>query len=57
MNQHVFQPIGVPRTTLDFGSATSAPNSVLSHVRRLDGSYTQGSIDDERFVVPVAPTG
>jgi CubicO group peptidase (beta-lactamase class C family) len=58
MQQRVFDPLGLERTTLDFDRATTEPNHSLSHAyNSLSHAVEAVPFQLERFALPVAPAG
>lgn len=57
MNERLFEPLDMKRTTLDFNRALKDPNRAEPHLRTVAGEYIEAPVDIERFVIPVAPAG
>lgn len=58
MREHVFEPLALERTTLDFDAAVSDPNHALPHgYGALTASVEPVPLGFERFALPIAPSG
>jgi CubicO group peptidase (beta-lactamase class C family) len=57
MQERVFDPIGMPRTTFSFEEAVADPDHASPHPRGLDGQLAPDSIEVEAILAPVAPAG
>lgn len=57
MSKQVFKPLKMTRTLLDFDRLKSMANVAKPHSMNLDGTYTEIDLNNERFLVPVAPAG
>lgn len=58
LGARVFEPIGMPRTTLDFDAAIADDDHALPHgYNPMSDAVEATLLERERFVVPVAPAG
>jgi CubicO group peptidase (beta-lactamase class C family) len=56
MQEQVFKPLGMKRTTLDFAAAHQA-NAAIAHAPDIDGRMTIAVGDANAPIVPVRPAG
>lgn len=58
IQERIFDPIGMSRTTFDFDAAINQKNRASPHFfEAVEGQSNVMPVDWERFVVPVAPAG
>ncbi len=58
MRSHVFEPLEMDRTTLDFDAAIRDPNHALPHgYDAVAADVTRVPLGFERFATPIAPSG
>ena len=57
MQERIFEPMGLAATTFSFQDVIDGGNYASPHGANLAGEYVPLPLDDERFVVPVAPSG
>ncbi len=57
MRERVFDPIEMPRTTLDFEQVLAGDNYAMPHELTVEGAYGPIPMNWERFVTPLAPAG
>lgn len=57
LQTHVFEPLGMARTTVDFDRALKDSDHAMPHISLLDGRVEAMDIALERFVEPAAPAG
>ncbi len=57
MQERVFDPIGMPNTTLSFATVRAGGDYATPHGATLEGVYMPISLDLEETLTPVAPAG
>jgi CubicO group peptidase (beta-lactamase class C family) len=57
IQERIFAPLGMKRSTLDFDRAVKDPNHALPHAVDLDGQHQKVALGHERFATYIRPSG